>query len=149
MEPAPLVDFDIDFDDVQTQPPEVEPDLPPPRRVLIASERLEDRLYLRAKLALAGLSVADEAASAAQALELARGKTYVLALVDFRLPGMDGWRFVRELRQGSRPVATVIVTASRPTWLDRVRSRFAPVDGFFENPPHPGKLHELLTRLAA
>ena len=144
---APPVDFDLDFDDVQTQPPDQAVEVPPQRRVLIASGPLEERLYLRARLSLAGLTIADEAESAAQALELARANDYVLALVDFRLPGANGWDFVRELRSGPRPVPKVIVTATRPSLMDRVRSWFAPVAGFFEKPPHPGKLHDLLRQV--
>lgn len=144
---AAPVDFDLDFDDVDTQPPSEPAETPPQRRVLIACGLLEERLYLRARLALAGLPVADEAENAAQALELARANDYVLALVDFRLPGAQGWAFVRELRSGPRPPPKVIVTATRPSWADRVRSWFAPVTGFFEKPPHPGKLHELLRQV--
>lgn len=144
----PPVDFDLDFADADTLPPVDEPlDSPPPRRALIACGQLEDRLYLRARLALAGLVIADDAASAAEALELARGYDYALALVDFALPGADAWALVRELREGPRPVPKVIVTASRPSWLTRARACFAPVAGFLAKPPHPGKLHALLQRV--
>ena len=145
--PAPL-DIDIDFDGPDTQPPDtLPPDTPPARRVLIAAADRDDRLYIRAKLSLADLTQADDAESAAQALELARMNAYALAVVDFGLPGAKGWHFVRDLAQGPRPVANLIVIAERPTWIDRMRARRAGVAGFFEKPPHPGRFHRTLLRV--
>jgi CheY-like chemotaxis protein len=143
--PAPL-DFDIDLDNVDTQPP-ASPPPPADRRVLIAAASLEERLYVRAKLSLAGLTHADEATSAAEALELARANDYVLAVVDFGLAGMDAWAFLRDLAGGVRRVPKLIVTVDHPTLFDRLRARFAGITGFFEKPPHPGKLHRLLRQV--
>ena len=68
--PPEPVDFDLDFDEsaAETWPPT-------PERALIASADRDERLYLRAKLALADLTQADEAETGAQALELARAFT--------------------------------------------------------------------------
>jgi CheY-like chemotaxis protein len=150
--PAGEMDFDLDLggggDELDTQPPDtLPPDMPPRRRVLIAAPTIEERLYLRAKLSLADLTQADDAQTAAEALELARDNDYVLAIVDFNLPGAEGWKFVRQLAGGQRPIAKVIVTAARAPLLHRLRAVFAPVAGFFEKPPHPGKLHEVLLRV--
>jgi CheY-like chemotaxis protein len=142
------VDFDIDFDDVQTRPPDTQPpELPPRRRALIVNADRDERLYLRAKLALAALCEADEAETAAQALELTRDNDYVLAVVDFNLPDANGWKLLKELGEGRRPVAKVIMTKKRPSLRERVHAWFAGVTGFFEKPPHPGKLHELLLKV--
>jgi CheY-like chemotaxis protein len=144
------VDLDIDFG-VDTQPPDaqdtVPPEEPPRRRALIVNRDRDERLYIRAKLALAGLCEADEAETAAQALELARDNSYVLAVVDFHLPDGDGWKLLKELGTGQRPIAKVIVTKSRPSLAERVHAWFAGVTGFFEKPPHPAKLHELLLKV--
>ena len=74
--PADL-DFDLAFDEEpggpDTQPSqlgEAEPE--PGKRALIASSDRDERLYMRARLALAHLTQADEAETAAQALELMR-----------------------------------------------------------------------------
>ena len=120
------------------------PDVPRPRRVLIAAADRDERLYLRAKLSLADLTQADEAESAAEALELARDNNYVLAVVDFALPGSDGWKFLREFASGPRPIGKVVVTANRPSPVEYVRAWFSPLAGFFGKPPHPDKLHEVL-----
>lgn len=142
------VDLDIDFDVVDTQPPDTQPpDVPPRRRALIVNSDRDERLYLRAKLALAGLCEADEAETAAQALELARDNDYVLAVVDFNLPDADGWKLLKELVAGSRPIPKIIMTKARPSLRERVQAWSAGVTGFFEKPPHPGRLHELLLKV--
>ena len=140
----PALDFDLDFDQLDTQPP-VDSEQPlVQRRALICAADRDERLYMRAKLSLAGLVHADEAETAAQALEFARANDYVLAIADFDLPGAGGWKFVRELSAGPRRIPFVIVTAGRPSLAEHVRAWFAPVAGFFAKPPHPGKLHDLL-----
>jgi CheY-like chemotaxis protein len=144
--PAPL-DFDIDLDNVDTQPPEIPPDATPARRALIAAADRDERLYLRAKLALAGLTHADEAENAADALEMARMNNYALAIVDFDLPGANGWAFLHDLASGQRAIAKVVVTSARASFLEHVRAWFAGLAGFFDKPPHPAKLHQVLTEV--
>jgi CheY-like chemotaxis protein len=138
---------DFDFDDADTLPPDGPSSDEPRRRALIVNADRDERLYIRAKLALAQLCEADEAETAAQALELARGSDYVLAVVDFDLPDADGWALVKELGDGTRPISKVILTKARPSLGERIHARFAGVTGLFEKPPHPGKLHELLMKV--
>ena len=146
------IEYDIDFGDVETQPPAdaqdtVPPNEPPRRRALIVNVDRDERLYIRAKLALAELCEADEAETGAQALELARDNNYVVAVVDFGLPDADGWKLVKELSEGPKPVGKVIVTKARPGFGEGFRARFAGAMGFFAKPPDPGKLHDLLTKV--
>jgi Response regulator receiver domain len=101
------LDFDLNFNsDI--------PDIPGPRgrgkRALIASADRADRLYLRAKLALAELTQADDAETGAQALELARAYQYTVALVDFGLPDVNGWALLKELTETNLTIPHVIVT---------------------------------------
>lgn len=140
--PEPL-DFDLGFDEGATQPP----DEAPAKRALIASADRDERLYLRAKLALAELTQADEAETGAQALELARAHHYAVVLVDFALPDMDGWAFIKELTEARPAIAHVIVTKARASLGERARGRFAGLAGFFDKPPHPGKLQDLLHKV--
>ena len=51
-------------------------------------------------LSLARLTIADEAESASEAVQLARGKQYDLALLDSALADMDSMALLRQLRQG-------------------------------------------------
>lgn len=139
--------FDLDLDDVDTLPPDTQPpQLQPPRRALIACASLEERLYYRAKLALGGLTVADESETAAHALELVRERDYAIAIVDLSLGGLRGWDFLDELRRGKHPIPKVIVVASRPTFGERLRARSAGVAAFLAKPPDPTRLKDLLAQ---
>lgn len=138
---------DFDFDDVDTLPPGVPSSDEPRRRALIVNADRDERLYIRAKLALAQLCEADEAETAAQALELARASDYVIAVVDFHLPDADGWGLLRDLGRSKRPIAKVILTKVRPSLAERLQARIAGAAGLFEKPPHPTKLHELLMKV--
>ncbi len=145
VEPHDGVDFDLDFDSqADTRPPEPES---PGKRALIASADRNERLYLRAKLALAQLTHADEAESGAQALELARSRQYAVALVDFALPDVSGWALLRELRHARPRIEHVIITKEKASAHERVRAWWGGAEGCFDKPPHPGKLHDLLQKL--
>jgi CheY-like chemotaxis protein len=149
------VDFDLDVDVAapeeaqDTQPPDTLPPEPeePRKRALIANKDRDERLYLRAKLALAGLTQADDAETGAQALELMRSNKYTVVLVDFGLPDIDGWSMLRELAQVQPAIPHVIVTAQRLTLRDRIRSWFASTDGFFEKPTDTTKLQDVIDQI--
>ncbi len=139
------LDFELDFDsDADTRPPEPEPT---GKRALIASADRDERLYMRAKLALAELTRADEAETGAQALELARSRQYAVALVDFALPDVSGWALLRQLKQAPPRIGHVIITKEKASAAERVRAWWAGAEGCFDKPPHPGKLHDLLQKL--
>jgi CheY-like chemotaxis protein len=146
--PNTPVEFDLDLgleNGPNTVPPDLVPEEPAPaRRALIASPDLNERLYLRAKLALHQLTVADEAETAAQALELMRGRNYVVALVDFGLPDSGGWSFINRLASAQPPIPHLIVTKDRASVPERVRAWFAGVEALLDKPVDPYKLQALL-----
>lgn len=145
---AAAIDFDIDPDfdgnGPDTQPPEPEG---PAKRALIASADRDHRLYLRARLALARITQADEAETAAQVQELVRVNHYAVALVDFALPGDGGWSLLKSLAQVQPPIAHVIVTKADASPGERVRAWFGGVASVMDKPPHPGKLRGLLQKV--
>jgi CheY-like chemotaxis protein len=87
--------------------------LPPGFRVsLLVDPSLEDRLYLRARLALANQTDVDEAATAAQALELANKRHYDLVIVALALPDMEGLELVRQLVSLEPAIGRVVASSS-------------------------------------
>jgi len=143
--PAEALDFDLDYDSGVADT--VPPDEPPAKRALIACADRDERLYLRAKLALAHLTQADEAETGAQALELTRSHQYAVALVDFALPDFDGWAFLKELNETRPAIPHVILTKEGASVPERLRAWFAGAEGLFDKPPHPGKLQNLLHKV--
>jgi CheY-like chemotaxis protein len=140
--PEPL-DFDLAFgEDDAAAPAPI-----PVKRALIASPSRDERLYLRARLALASLTQADEAETGAQALELAREHRYEVALVDFGLPDMEGWAFLKELKQAKHAIPHLIVTKNNASVPERMRGWLSGVENLLVKPPHPEKLQRLLKRV--
>jgi CheY-like chemotaxis protein len=117
------------------------------KRALIVSTRLEERLYMRARLALARLTQADDAEDAGQALELARSRQYDVAMVDFELPDLDAWVLLGELRKGKRPIPHLALSKSRISLRDRFHARMAGVDALLDKPPDPAWLDNWLKRI--
>lgn len=140
-ESQPL-DFDLEFG--ETLPPEPQA---PRKRALIVSGDRDTRLYLRARLALAHVTQADEAETAAQVLALMREQRYDVAVVDFQLPDTDGWRFARQLREADPAVPRLIFTKADASWVDRLRARLSGLEHFFGKPPDPGALHSALQKV--
>ena len=79
-------------------------------RVLIAEDETIIRLDLAAMLGRAGFDVVAEARDGLEAVELARSCTPDLALLDVRMPGMDGIDAARAMLE-ERPIPVVIITA--------------------------------------
>src|SRR5207248_1701738 len=79
-------------------------------RVLIAEDETLIRLDLREMLERAGLEVCAEARDGAEAVELARAEEPDLAILDVKMPGLDGIEAARRILD-DRPIPIVIVSA--------------------------------------
>jgi CheY-like chemotaxis protein len=116
------------------------------RQALIVGGSRDDRLYLRARLALAKLPFADEALTGAQALDLVREKQYDLALVDCGSADVLAWQLVRQLRAGRYPIRHLALTRSRFTLGQRLRGWLRDAT-LLEDPPHLERLDAWLRRV--
>jgi CheY-like chemotaxis protein len=146
-ESGAVLDLDLDFD---SQAPTAPSPLEEPAaeaeqaQVLVVDADRDARLYLRARLAMAGRLIVDEAASGAEALKLMDTRLYKLVILDMDLPDIDGWEMVKRV-EASRPhIEFLILTGSKLTPLDAVRGWFAGARGSLRKPLHPGKLKYLL-----
>ncbi len=147
-QPLASADMNAQSDAQDTRPPELDENAPPkPKRALIASPSRDERLYLRARLALANLTQADDAETAAQALELARDNDYAIALVDFSLPDIEGWALLKELGTLKRPIPCRVVIKSKASLLEYARAWLDRIDGLFVRPLNPAKLHRLFSSI--
>lgn len=116
------------------------------KQALIVSPERDVRLYLRARLALARVTLADEAETAATALDLARDKQYDVAVVDCGVVDMTAWALLRQLRKGRRPVAHVALTKQRRSLAEHVRAWLGGAEALLDQPPHPARLDAWLSR---
>lgn len=140
------VDLGPGTDAMDTQPPEP---VPQPRRALVASPDREQRLYLRARLALAGLAMVDEAETGPQALALASRQPYCLAIVEHHLPQIDAWSVLKRLRGGALQRPAVIVAKCGGSLRDRLRARLGGAAAFLDTPVDPVTLHGALRKVVA
>jgi AmiR/NasT family two-component response regulator len=81
-----------------------------PLRVLIAEDETIIRLDLRGMLEKHGLVVAAEARNGAEAVELARTERPDVAVLDLRMPELDGIEAARRM-YAERPLPIVMLTA--------------------------------------
>ena len=142
------VDLDFDGDAPDTAPPMLSDPQAPAGRALIVSSDRDQRLYLRARLALADLTQVDEAHTGAEALALARAATYCVALVDFDLPDVDGWTLLKALKTAQPGPLQVIATKARPSLVERLRARWSGGCVLLSDPPQPASLRSALQKVA-
>lgn len=143
----PDLDLDLAFDVVTSE--EAWPDTAPPgqpevpaRRVLVINPNLQERLYLRARLALAQLTDVDEAVTGAEGLACLSKAHYHLVIADSELADV-AW-VLRELR-GARPAIAHLVFCA-PSSLWRLRGRLQGATAWVK-PYDPAQLHALLQRV--
>ena len=106
-------------------------------RVLIVDDTDIVRRALEVALRRMG-HAAESTSDAAEALAMARRRPPDLALLDFRMPGMDGASLLRALRGalGERCPRVLWVSATPPEQVARALAGERPADGFVRKPFH-------------
>lgn len=141
-------DFDVEGD---TQPSVLEWLEPEPEQMqaLVIDPDRESRFYLRAKLSMAGLFLADEAANGGEALYLLKTRQYRVVILDLDLPDMDGWLLAAKVRPGgvSAHAQSLVLTRRKLSWLDEIRARRTGANHFLRKPLHPIELAQVLQKV--
>jgi CheY-like chemotaxis protein len=141
------LDAVFDPDAADASPASAEPESAMARKhALIVSADRGERLYIRARLALARLTQADEAETGLHAMELARGKQYDVALVDASLGDMDAWALLSSLRRGRRPIRHLALTKAARSMAERFKA-WQGSTALLEDPPDPERLDAWLSRI--
>ncbi len=143
-------DMRVHFDDEEdTAPSQLNPESSPEevRRVLVVDSSREDRLYLRAKLAMADLYEVDEAASGAEALAFLRAHHYRLVTVDLDLADKSSWQLLQAIKTTRPAIAHVFVTGARLAWYHGWRAWAVGAEVSLKKPLHPGRLSQLLQNI--
>jgi CheY-like chemotaxis protein len=105
---------------------------PSGRRVLVVDDHPELRVALCETLRGEGID-ADAAAGGARALELLAGRRYDALLVDVRMPGMDGFALLEEMRRRGIACPAVMTSVAGGDAVRR-RAHEAGAVGFHEKP---------------
>ena len=118
---------------------------PAPTRVsLLVDPSREDRMYLRARLALAGQTKVDDATTGLQAIEMARAQHYDLIITSLKLPDIEGWALIRQLMALEPAIGSVIVTSSDRSWHMHEAAQLNGCHGLIEKPYEPSQIIDVL-----
>jgi CheY-like chemotaxis protein len=139
---APPVDFDLDLSGPDDGP------VPPGLAVsLMVGFKPEDALYLRARLALAGLTRLDEVSLAVAAQECMAHRHYDLLLVNLDVPDADGWDVVSMAKSLQSPPRSVVVVTDKPSWAAMQQAERMGCVGLLEMPFDPKQVQALIQRV--
>ncbi len=141
---------DIDFDLLGEAPPTLAPPVPAPpgvKLVLLVDAVREHRLYLRARLALAGLVAVEDAQTGAEALELAGRRHFDLVITSLDLYDISGWKLVAQLVSLEPAIGAVVLTTSDASWETHEQAEHAGCRGVLVRPFDPLQVQQLLQRV--
>ena len=130
------VDIGIDAEDVTTVIP------PGVRQTLLVEPVRDDRLYMRARLALAGLIDVDEVETSAQAMVRLRERHYDIVVVNVDLLD-DPWALVERLVSAQPPVESVVVTTVNRSWAMHERAEQAGCRALLDKPFDPSLVYRV------
>ncbi len=121
---------------------------PPGMRMsLLVGLSRDERMYLRARLSLAGLAEVDEADTADQASNLVAHRRYDVVIVSLELPDADPWELVQTFKAMSASPQAVIVATDKPSWSTMERAEQAGCAGLLEIPFNPPQVMGLLLKV--
>jgi two-component system chemotaxis response regulator CheY len=109
------------------------------KRILIIDDAATVRMFHRGILEAAGYQV-DEAVNGVEALEKALLTPFDLYIVDVNMPKLDGYGFLRELRNQNLPQVPAIMVSTEATADDRRRAYAAGANLYLVKPTRPEQL---------
>lgn len=137
---------DVDIDLGLEEP--VDKTAPPGIKVtLLVGLQREEGLYLRARLALAGLTEVDESPSLADAGQHLAQRHYDLVILGVGMSDEPSWALVQSLKEMPAPVGAVIAVTAAPSWHAMERAERLGCTGLLEIPFHPRQVIDLLQKV--
>ena len=112
------------------------------KQILVVDDDKSIRDSLKQILELEGYCV-DIAETGGEAIEKSRNVTYNLALLDIRLPDMEGTKLLSRLHQGE-PRTRMIMITGYPSLENIVNSLNQGADGYLSKPVNPVKLMRMI-----
>jgi CheY-like chemotaxis protein len=120
---------------------------PGARATLLVGMTLQERLYLRARLALARLTDVDEAETAEQADPYVSSRHYDVVIISLELGDADPWSLVQALNGMLSPPRAVIVATEKPSRLVMEQADQSGCIGVLDIPFNPPQVLGLLQKV--
>ena len=117
------------------------------RATLLVGMTSDERLYLRARLALAGLTDVDEAKTAEQASSSVAQRHYDVAVISLELSDADPWSLVQTFQSMLSPPQALIVATDKPSWPVMEKAEQMGCVGLLEIPFNPPQVLSLLQKV--
>jgi CheY-like chemotaxis protein len=135
--------------DIDLETGEVAQGIGPPgvRQTLLVDVSRERRMYLRARLALAGLLNISEAEDAASAVTLASERHFALVVLHLDAEQLDGWSLVERLVALEPAIGSIILTSHNGTWMLQEQAEQAGCLGVLDLPFDPAQIVEMLRKV--
>jgi len=114
-------------------------------RILIVDDETNVRLNFRITLEMEGYEIF-EACSAEQALDVLAEHSFALAILDIRLPGMDGLELLAKMRERGNRVPAIFVTACGDVPHAVEAMKLGAID-FLQKPLRPGELRNIVAEI--
>ena len=114
------------------------------KRVLIVDDAATVRMYHRGILESAGYAV-EEAWNGIEALEKILNAPFDFYIVDINMPKLDGYGFLRELRQQVVPQAPAIMVSTEAAATDEAAAYRAGANAYLIKPVLPQQLLSFLS----
>lgn len=136
-------------DYIDTRPGELGDKAVPPgvRVTLLVGLSAQDRMYLRARLSLAGLTDVDEADTAERASACMTHRHYDVVFVSLELDDADPWSLVQSFKGLLAPPQAVVVMTAQPSWAAMERAEQLGCVGLLELPFNPPQVVSLLQKV--
>jgi two-component system chemotaxis response regulator CheY len=109
------------------------------KRVLIIDDAATVRMYHRGILQSAGYTV-EEAWNGIEAMEKSLDAPFDLYVVDINMPKLDGFGFLRELRQQDIPQSPAIMISTEAATRDEAAAYRAGANSYLIKPVRPVQL---------
>jgi two-component system, chemotaxis family, chemotaxis protein CheY len=109
------------------------------KRVLIVDDAATVRMYHRNILEAAGYKV-EEAWNGIEGLEKALEAPFDFYIVDVNMPKLDGYGFLRELRQQDNPQSPAIMISTEAAARDELAAYRAGANGYLIKPARAPQL---------
>jgi len=124
------------------------PHLPPGVKLaLLAGLPMEARLYLRARLALAGITAVDEVQTVDQLDDSVKAREYDVVLAYVNNDVLDPWVLVKHLQDLETPVRSVVAVSADSSWKASNLAERMGCIGLMEIPFNPLQVIGLLQRV--
>jgi CheY-like chemotaxis protein len=118
------------------------------RASLLIDVEKSHRMYLRARLALAGFVEVQESTSSSEAMQKARVRNFDLVIVNLDHPNeFNGWKLTEQLLSLEPAIGSIVLSTRNTSWHLQERAELAGCRGVLDIPFDPVQVQDMLRKI--